>query len=279
VTSPLSLGTTWATFFAQLNQPAGTSNAILGNSMRQQVAMNAAPDDGGVDLSATPTGEGVDLHYQPIGKQTLAEGDALELSVAKGNAPYERIVEWVVPDTRTANGRYIEDYQRQQEPDKYQDAAWDAVRFKNPLPFAMTTGPAMICSAGQFNGQRMSDWVNAGEQTTLQVTKALSIRTRATEQEEQGQDRNIVFVGGNDFRKVNVSGELSVNNHRKEDVKIVIRRQFSGELVQADGDPKATLREEGVYSVNRRNELTWALTLKSGGGQTLKYRYTVLVDN
>jgi hypothetical protein len=280
VTSPLSLGTTWATFFAQLNQPPGSQHDMLGNAMRQQqVVMNAPPGDDGVDLSATPSGEGVDLHYQPIGRRTLAEGDALSLSVASGKANYERIVEWVVPDTRDANGRYVDEHRRQQEPDKYQDAAWDAVRFKNPLPFAMTTGPAMISSRGQFNGQRMSYWVNTGEQTTLQVTKALSIRTRATEQEEQDQNRELVYVGGNDFRKVSVKGELSVNNHRKEDVKLVVRRQFSGELAEASDKPKTTLREEGVYSVNRRNELTWTLTLKPGEGKTLSYRYTVLVDN
>ena len=48
----------------------------------------------------------MDLHYQPIGKRTLAEGDSLALTVAKGKADYERIVEWLVPDTRDEYGRY-----------------------------------------------------------------------------------------------------------------------------------------------------------------------------
>ena len=36
------------------------------------------------------------------------------------------------------------------------------------------------------------------------------------------------------------------------------------DLVEAEGGPKASLREEGVYSVNRRNELVWAVPLKAG---------------
>jgi hypothetical protein len=86
------------------------------------------------------------------------------------------------------------------------------------------------------------------------------------------------YIGGNDFQRVSVEGQLVVSNHRGEVVDMVIRRQFSGDLSKADGDPKKSLREEGVYSVNRRNELTWTLQIKPGAQQTLKYEYTVLVD-
>ena len=59
----------------------------------------------------------------------------------------------------------------------------------------------------------------------------------------------------------------------------MIRRRFSGELLEADGKPECVLREEGVYSVNKRNELTWTITLKPGKETTLSYRYTVLVSH
>jgi len=279
VTSPLSQRTTWTQFFQRLNQRIAPSHAALSNIRGQRAVTYQEPSSAaGLDLSATPSGEGVDLHYQSLGKRTLSEGDSLAVSAASGKAPYERIVEWIVPDTRQANGRYINDYQRRQEPDKYQDAAWDAVRFKNPLPFPMTTAPAMIVSNGRFNGQRMSYWVNTGEMTTLHITKALSLRTRHVEHEEPGK-REIVYVGGNDFRKVAVKGELKINNHRNEDVSLVIRRRFSGDLVSADGSPRCVLREEGVYSVNKRNELIWGFELKPSEERALTYQYSVLVDN
>ena len=70
-----------------------------------------------------------------------------------------------------------------------------------------------------------------------------------------------------------------MSNHRKETIPLVIRRRFSGELVSADADPKRQLREEGVYSVNKRQELVWNFALKGGEEKKLKYTYTVLVPH
>jgi hypothetical protein len=278
VTSPLSLQTTWSQFFTQLSQRVRPGSGVDYQAVAQQRVMSNVAAPSVPDRSAIPTGEGVDLHYQPIGKRTLREGDSLALSVASGMANYERIVEWLIPDNRTADGRFIPEHRRREDSEKYKDAAWDSVRFKNPLEFPMTTAPAMVVSGSRFNGQRMSYWTSAGETATVHVTKALSIRTRHIEHEEQGE-RKIVYIGGDDYRKVGVKGELTVNNHRTETVRLVIRRRFSGELVEADGDPKCTLREEGVYSVNRRNEMLWEFSLKPGEEETLAYRYSVLVNN
>src|SRR5205823_4360968 len=157
------------------------------------------------------------LHFQLIGKRTLAEGETLALTVAKGRADYERIVEWQVADTRDDSGRYSS---RRGEATPSDDA-WDALKFKNPLSFPMTTGPATVTAGGQFNGQRTSYWVNAGEETLLRVGKALSVRTRATEHEQVNKDgggRDVIWIGGRQYRRATVEGELAIANHRKETI-------------------------------------------------------------
>jgi hypothetical protein len=279
VRSPLSPHTNWLTFFGELANYRHREIDALGNSIvsQQAITMNNYRGATGrpLALGATPTGEGVDLHYQSIGKRTLADGDTLSLTVAKGKAEYERIVEWLVPDTRNAYGQ-------PERHDGAADDAWDALRFKNPLSFPMTTGPAAVVSGGQFNGQRTSFWVNSGEETVLRVEKALSVRTRATENEllvKDGSARDLIWIGGRQYRKTTVEGELAVSNHRKETISLVIRRRFSGELASADSDPKRQLREEGVYSVNKRQELLWDVSLKGGEEKKLKYTYTVLVPH
>ncbi|MHC4787770.1 MAG: hypothetical protein ACYS8K_00990 [Planctomycetota bacterium] len=279
VTSPLAARATWADFFRQLSERRRPGHAIASNVLVTQQAVMAPAAASLTDLatSAMPAGEGPDLHYQPIGRHTLAEGDSLALEVASGTADYERIVEWLVPDNRGPHGRPIPEHERRQDPEKYRDAAWDAVRFRNPLAFPMTTGPAMVVAGGRFLGQRTSYWVNAGEQNTLHVTKALSIRTRAVEHEVPGE-RQRIYVAGDDYQKTSVGGELTVSNHRNEPVKLLLRRRFSGELLEASGEPETALLEEGVYSVNRRNELVWTLTLQPGERAVLTYTYSVLVD-
>ena len=102
------------------------------------------------------------------------------------------------------------------------------------------------------------------------------MRTLSGEQEDEGE-RIVVNFGGREFRKVKVKGEVMIANSRNESVDMVIRRRFSGQLQEAEGSPASSLREEGVYSVNRRNELTWRMTLQPGEQRTLTYRYEVLV--
>ncbi|MEX0776305.1 MAG: hypothetical protein WD042_11425 [Phycisphaeraceae bacterium] len=279
VTSPLSLSTNWAQFFSQLSAEPQSARGAMSNVMQQRAAYNEPSV--GIDMAdAAALGtDGVDLHYQSIGTRSMGEGDSLALNVATGHGAYKRIVEWTVPDQRDVNGRWVEEYRRRENPERYQDAAWDAVLFKNPLPFPMTTAPATITSGlggGAFLGQQMTSWVDKGEETTLRITKALSIRTMAAENEEEG-GRELVRIGGHNYRKVNVKGELTIANHRGKDVDLVIRRQFSGNLLSADAEPKTTLQIEGIYSVNPRYELTWKLPIKAGQEQKLTYRYNVLV--
>ena len=277
VRSLVSRNTSLAQFFAELGAGIGRDVDAMSNSIvSQQAISNNFRGAHTIPLGATPAGEGVDLHYQSIGKRTLADGDTLALTVGKGQAAYERLVEWLVEDHRDEYGRYSGRDGRERE----NADPWDALKFKNPLPFPMTTAPATVTANGLFNGQRTSYWVNSGEETVLRVEKALSIRTRATEVEQlkpNGDTRDLIWYGGRQYRKVTVEGEVAVSNHRKEDVSLLIRRRFSGDLVSGEGNPTVTLRTEGVYSVNKRNELVWTLPLKSGEERKLKYTYTVLV--
>ena len=277
VLSPLTPGTNWASFFSQLNQRFSSGDISTSNAVYQQaIQSNDVGAGRGIDLSAAPAGEGVDVYYHSIGARSMLEGDSLALTVARGKAEYQRIVEWLIPDTRNEFGMYVDEYQRRQNPDKFDDTPWDSVRFKNPFKFPMTTAPATVVSGERFNGQQMSYWVNSGEETCLHVTKALSVRTRNIEHEEEGK-RDTVYIAGSSYIKTNVKCDITVNNHRKEEITIVIRRNFSGDLITADAEPKKTLREEGAYSVNTRNELSWTLVLKPGEERTLTYRYSVMV--
>ena len=90
--------------------------------------------------------------------------------------------------------------------------------------------------------------------------------------------RVLEVIGYNrNYRQATVRGELHVGNHRATEVELVIRRQFSGQLVNAEGEPEARLREEGVASVNQRRELVWSLQLAPGEEKRIVYRYQVLV--
>jgi Domain of unknown function (DUF4139) len=270
VDSPLWPGTTLTNFFSQI---ARNPNLAAG-AATQQIAYNSSRLAEAVVPELPADGsQSEDLHFESIGARDLSPGETLSLEVASGSAPYERVVEWTSPDTRSEYGHYQRN-ERQTE----QEEAWDAILFQNPLKFSMTTAAATITEKGQFRGQTMSQWTNPGQRECLQITKALSVQVDRQEIEEQGK-REQVSIGGYNYYRATVRGTLMMRNYRSQPTVILSRAQFSGELLAADEKPSDTLRRDGVFSINPRHELEWKLTLVPGAEKVLKFSYSVLVRN
>ena len=174
-------------------------NDVLYNSVKyQRVSGNSAS---GTRFNKFMK-DGVDLHYQDIGKHSMSEGDSLYVNVAKDNIKYERIVEWIIPDSRNTYGAYDRDKY------KYQDVVWDAIQFKNPFKFPLTTAPVAVYTKNRFSGQQIIHWRDSGEETTVHITKALSVRVRQTENEVQNA-RDFVMVGGLTFQFITQLGGMT----------------------------------------------------------------------
>jgi hypothetical protein len=272
VASPLSAETAWTKFFQQIAQRgSGSDQPILSQAMvSNTISFNAtAPSRGpGFNLGAIPEGEGVDLHFEPIGKRSLLDGEALSVALGKANADYERIVDWRVG---SAPGHLA-------HRDPASDEMWDAVHFKNPFKFPLTTAPAMVVENGKFNGQRTCYWTNVGEETNLRITKSLSLRTQCQEEEDKAKKPERVVVGRHDYLLIHLKGELVINNHRKEAVKIHIHYSIRGDVVQSQGNPSITLREGTLTDLNPQRDVFWVVTLQPGEEKKLAYSYSTLVD-
>lgn len=277
VDSPLWQGTTLAGFFQQVSQKPGaggsgmiTQNAMMYNSGRAE----SVPLPELKEAGATSQ----DLHFESLGRRSLEAGDALALDVASGETSYERVVEWTVVDKRDPWGRWLEQALNGKEGDGSSEA-WDSVIFQNPLKFPMTTASATIREKGEFRGQSQSNWTNPGQRSCLHITKALSLQTYHSEIEESGKREQEIWVGGRRYYRATVKAEATMKNYRSTATTVLLRAQFSGDLIEADQKPADTLRREGVYSVNQRHELEWKLSLDPGAEKKLVYRYTVLVAN
>ena len=279
VNSPLSPGSSLAAFFQQLSN---RSNRNQNSMMTQQAVFTSnmavpapsLPDSSAVGVS----GEGPDIHFQQIGKRSMNVGDVLSLSNGKATANYERVVEWSIPDSRDAWGRY-QDNNRQ----KPQDAEpWDMLRFCNPLPFPMTTAPATIVSNRQFFGQNASFWAGPKEMTKIPITKSMSVRVNSTEFERMGESNRpaqpkTVARYGYQYREATIDVELTIVNRRAESVKMLVKRCFSGELEKEIDGATIHLLNEDLSSVNRKHEIQWEFDLPNGETKKLTYSYVVLI--
>ena len=272
VDSPLNPQATLAAFFQQVSQRGGRRSGAIS---QQVVFNNIASNDIGASQPLLQPDAGArteDLHYEGIGAHDLKEGDALSLEVASAETSCVRVVEWKVPDFRDGGGRY-----RHQADESGENEPWDVVQFSNPLKFPMTTAAASIMENRRFRGQSISTWVAPGQKASIRINKALTVRGEHSEVEEEGK-RAVVWIAGEDFQRTTVKGRLKVSNARATVVKMVIRVDFSGELVEAEGTPVKSLRPDGAGSVNPHRQLEWTVSLKAGETKTLSYRYSLLVN-
>lgn len=283
VTSPLSPSSSLSTFFQQLSQRSHrnresmlTQQAIMSNTI---MITPSLPDSAVVGMA----GEGPDIHLQTIGKRSMGIGDVLSFSNGKATADYERIVEWSIPDNRDAWGRYHDTYRdRDARHPQDTDHPWDMLRFRNPLPFPMTTAPATIISNQQFFGQNVSFWANPKEMTQIPVTKSMSVRVNATEFERMGQANQsaqpkTVERYGHRYREAIIDVALTMVNRRAEPVKMIVKRGFSGELEKEINGATVRVLNEDLGAVNRKHEIQWEFELPSGETKKLTYAYVVLI--
>ena len=277
VTSPLASGMTFQTFLQQLNQ---TEQARRGGqpSITVQAMLNS-PQVFARDCAVSPlpeSGTSEDIHFTSGGKVSLAKGEVLYRTLAEATADYERLVEWEVPDWRNEWGVLERNFNLPNGDGNPDGDLWDAVRFRNPFPSPITTAPVEIVDGEKLLGQSTIQWVNPGDDALVRVTKALTVSANRVETEVPGK-RELVSIGGWNYRRPEVQGTVTLRNFRSNAAKVVVKLRFSGELLSADGNPESRLLETGVYSVNPRRELVWELTLEPGKEVALPYRYSVLV--
>lgn len=275
VFAPFSPGNSLNSFFQQLsnrNEPRGN------RYMSQQIAYNSnsvMPMDD-IDSSPAVSGEGPDIHFQKIGLRSMNKGDCLSISTGANEADYQRVVEWTIPDQRDAWGRYNRDSNRENK--SADSEPWDMLRFRNPLPFPMTTAPASILADGKFYGQNSSFWASEGEMTKIPVTKSMSVRVKSAEFEQnESQQPQYVNINGNRYRKAVVNVELTVVNRRAESIKMVVNRRFSGDLIQTVEGAKTVALGDDLSYINRKREIQWNFDLPSGETKILKYSYSTLI--
>lgn len=270
VVSPLFPNTTWQNFFQQLEPRQNHGNMYL-----SQVTMNRAmPNSGESILPINPQGEGSDLYSHSIGIQRLAKGNNLGLTIAQASVPVQREVEWTLSNNRNEHGRIINanDYERQQNPDKFEDQVWDVLKFANPLKIPLTTAPAMVMESGLVTGQGTVYFTAIGEETRVQVTKSLRVRTRHSESEIKREDIPNTTCSSR-VQKQTMKGELSITNYRNQTLNIVIRRPIFGQFLSGDGEPKVVSKP--ASGCNTAQEIIWNFTLEGGKDKTLTYTYTV----
>jgi hypothetical protein len=271
VSSPANANTSWSQFFSALS---GSSYSSYPGAMAQQMVMNAPrsmdfAESSAFDAPDVPTGD-FDVHYMPAGKHSLELNQALVLPLGDESISYERVIEWNIADNADAYGNFRKPGSIPDDIELMQDV-WDAVKFKNPFKFPMTTAAISMYQNNAFLGQSQSSWTAPGQEVFTRITKAMNVKVDHTESEIQGK-REDVRISGSTYTKTQVKATVTVKNNRGRKDKIIIRRHFSGRLLEVTGSPEKALLPEGATRLNERNKLVWETELDPG--KEVQYTYT-----
>lgn len=236
------------------------------------------------DFGEASTGETEDISLLHLAGFTLKKGEVCHRVLDRAEGTFERLVHWQIPAWRNADtGRVY--HSGDPEP-------MDALRFQNPFDRPITASPLEILDGGMVLAQVQIPWVNRGDKAIVDITRALTVTGKVVEYEVAPQDtaraeqvfdsvvRNkqgaIVSgtLAGRSYRVTDVQGELRLKNHRQKAARILIKLNYAGTLVAADGNPENAMLGRGI-SINPLACLTWELELPGNAEKVLKYRYNV----
>ncbi len=274
----------------QENEPVPESAAPARYSLQRKSAASYAANDR-IALSApasfgeTATGETEDITLLHLPEFTLKKGEVCHRVLDRAETSFERLVHWQIAARRNPdNGRIY----RSDNP-----VPMDALRFKNPFDRPITASPLEIRDGGMVLAQARIPWVNRGDVAIVDITQAQTVTGKIVEYETPSQDTSraeslleIVVrnkdgrvisgtLAGRSYRVFDVQGELRLKNHRRQAARVLIKLNYAGALISADGKPENTMLDQTSY-VNPNACLIWDMELPAGGEKILKYRYNVL---
>ena len=238
-----------------------------GGVMSQSVMLNSAPLGGASSFTAgaaESAGAGTDIHYRGVGRMTLTKGDRRMLPLGSREVELKRIVEWNLSDDRDERGNPRNGTEEERR------TAWDAVAFANPFGFPMTTAPVEISEGGRVLGQSKIGWTNPGEETSVKITKALTVSVKYTES-ASGMD-GVKRWGEHEWRRESVKGSFSIRNHRNEPTTVRVKKTISGEMVDTT-NAKVHDRPAQPWNPNLEHDMTWEFVLAPGEDKVFSIEY------
>lgn len=216
-----------------------------------------------------------DLFLYPVENVHLKKRQVGYLPLFTESVPYKHIYQWKIPDYINEEERYS--YDRRQEQEREPDEEiWHCLRMENTTKVPWTTAPAETVKEGLILGQDTLKYTPAKGETTLRITRAMSVKAEQLELETE-RKRDAAQLYGYHYDLITVDGKLSVTNFQQKAITLEITKTLSGEVKSSQPKAKIETLARGLRRMNAVKKLTWTIQLKPGEQKQLSYVYDVYV--
>ena len=216
-----------------------------------------------------------DLFLYPVEKVHLKKGEVGYLPLFTESVPYKHIYQWKIPDYVTEEERYSYGQRRQQEREP-QEQVWHCLRMENSTKVPWTTAPAEIVKEALILGQDTLNYTPVKGETTLRITRAVSVKAEQLELETE-RKRDAAQLYGHHYDLITVEGKLSVTNFQQKAITLEITKTLSGEVQSSQPEAKIETLARGLHRMNAVRKLTWTIELEPGESKQLDYMYEVYI--
>ncbi|MCP3978867.1 MAG: hypothetical protein GY716_05990 [bacterium] len=262
---------TWSN---QLQRIGGASQSYTNAIMRQEMAASPARVRGdvasGVVAAAGQASE--DLYIYDIGSLDLERGARAYVPLSDEVVEHQHRFDWTVPDT-VRDGRFDPNALRQAP------SVWHVLRLVNAGSAPWTTAPILVLGEIGPIAQSRIDYTPAGGDTVVRLTEALDLAGNVVEVLDDADQaaRKIRKLFGYSYEQLTVLGQLELVNHSRRAAPMRVVKSISGDIVEADHDPRIEAGAVGLGAVNARRTMTWEFELAAGESWKAEYRYHVLI--
>ena len=234
------------------------SNRFSNSIMSQQVAINQfAPQPSQPDGNRGPEIAGSEknesLFVFTIENVTLAKGERMALTVGEWTMTYHDIYKLNLPFSppTEVQQRLSSEQQREMARLLSSPKAKHVIRLTNKSKVPLTTAPALLMSERGILGQGMMTYTAPGGTSDIDVTTAINIGVKLTD-EESKRITAATQWNGHSFDRIELAGKIRISNFDDKPVKLEVTRETLGRIDSANQEGGVTYPNVWSQSGNSR---------------------------
>jgi hypothetical protein len=284
IISPLAKKQNLAEFLDALASGRSKQERFANSPMSQQAFHSYAMDSAGgpaipAELAYGTAAAGVeaeDLFLYPLEKISLKKNQTGFYPLFTETVPYKHIYQWDIPDYINEDDQYQSNRRQDNTPEQKPEIVWHSLKLENKTSVPWTTAPAQTVRNGMILGQDMINYTAVGADSTLKITQAVNVKAEQAEHESD-RKRDALQMYGYHYDLVTLEGKLSVLNVQDKPIDMEITKTLSGEIKNAEKEPKIEKPGKGLHRMNGLAKLTWTKTLPAREKIEITYTYDVYV--
>jgi len=297
---PIALDQTVANLSAHFRTNAQTAYAF-DNAIRSQVMnynyaeMPAQPQpDSGPELLGSEKNE--DLFIFTLENLTLKKGQRIVVPIAEYEIKYTDIYKLELPLAPPIQIRrnFSSSQHIQIEKLLHQPSVKHCLRLDNDAEYPLTTAPALILRNGRLISQALMTYTAVGGKCDLEMSTAVDVFVKCLEKQTQ-YTPNAMNINGNSYSKIDMTGSVELKNHKKENIRIEVKRFVLGHIDQANLDAEISQLGHGYgswfsegdlpfwwnwcswpwwwYHVNSLGQISWDIEMEANQKIELQYSW------